>query len=77
MLSKYNREMADLEEALHAKTKALDEHSRRNRDLDADLEEALRAKEEELEVYKTGMDTALIQLRELQLVIAEQEMADW
>jgi hypothetical protein len=38
--------------------------------MDSDLEEALRQKDEELEVYKTGMDTALIQLKELQLVIA-------
>jgi huntingtin-interacting protein 1-related protein len=80
MLAKYNREMADLEEALHvpnlfsftdtiqAKTRALDDNSRRLRDRDGELEELLRQKEEELEIYKTGMDSTLLQLKELQLV---------
>ncbi|WZH48728.1 hypothetical protein QYS62_009910 [Fusarium acuminatum] len=52
MLSKYNREMADLEEAL------------RN---NSDLEQLLRDKEEELEVYKAGMDQTLIELNELKM----------
>src|SRR5271170_5888522 len=80
MLAKYNREMADLEEALHVwirnrilltqktKTRALDDTSRRIRDRDGYLEEQLRQKEEELEIYKTGMDSTLLQLKELQLV---------
>jgi len=68
MLTKYNREMADLEEALHTKTRALDDMSRRVREQNGDLEEQLRQKEEELEIYKTGMDTTLMQLKELQLV---------
>jgi len=84
MLAKYNREMADLEEALHVwirnrilltqktKTRALDDTSRRIRDRDGDLEEQLRQKEEELEIYKTGMDSTLLQLKELQLVTPKQ-----
>jgi huntingtin-interacting protein 1-related protein len=52
-----------------AKTKALDESSRRVRNRDGELEDLLKQKDEELEVYKTGMDTALLQLKELQLVI--------
>ena len=53
---------------VQAKTKALDESSRRLRDHDSELEDALRQKEEELEIYKTGMDSTLLQLKELQLV---------
>jgi len=49
----------------------LEDTSRRIRDRDGDLEEALRQKEEELEIYKTGMDSTLLQLKELQLVILE------
>jgi len=73
MLSKYNREMADLEESLSAKTRALDDAQRRLRDRDHDLEDALRQKEEELEIYKTGMDSTLLQLKELQLVMSDKQ----
>ena len=51
-----------------AKTRALEDTGRRIRDRDGELEEALRQKEEELEIYKTGMDSTLLQLKELQLV---------
>lgn len=54
---------------VQAKTKALDESSRNIRDRHNDLEEALRQKDEELEIYKTGMDSTLLQLKELQLVL--------
>lgn len=49
----------------------MDDTSRRVRDRDSELEDALRQKEEELEIYKTGMDTTLLQLKELQLVPPE------
>jgi len=52
-----------------SKTRALDDVSRKIRDRDGELEEQLRQKEEELEIYKTGMDSTLLQLKELQLVI--------
>ena len=39
------------------------------RSRDTELEEQLRQKEDELEIYKTGMDSTLLQLRELQLVL--------
>ncbi|KAJ5510786.1 Epsin-like N-terminal [Penicillium expansum] len=67
LLSKYNREMADLEESLRIKTRALDEHSSRNNDRQEDLDLALREKDEEIEVYKAGMDQALEELEELRL----------
>ena len=65
VLAKYNREMADLEEALRAKSRALEEAQGRARDGASDLERLLRDKEEELEVYKAGMDQTLLELNEL------------
>ncbi|KAI0162198.1 ANTH domain-containing protein [Xylariaceae sp. FL1272] len=67
MLSKYNREMADLEEALRTKSRALEDAQSKLRDGSSDLEQLLREKEEELEVYKAGMDQTLIELNELKL----------
>ncbi|KAL1981239.1 hypothetical protein VTN96DRAFT_2952 [Rasamsonia emersonii] len=67
MLAKYNREMADLEEALRKKTRALEELSSRNNERDGEHELALREKDEEIEVYKSGMEQALMELEELKL----------
>ncbi|RAH43360.1 putative cytoskeleton assembly control protein Sla2 [Aspergillus aculeatinus CBS 121060] len=67
LLSKYNREMADLEESLRKKTRALEEYSSRNSERDGDHELALREKDEEIEVYKSGMEQALMELEELKL----------
>ncbi|KAJ5930675.1 hypothetical protein N7466_006168 [Penicillium verhagenii] len=67
MLSKYNREMADLEEALRHKTRALDDVSNRKSEWDGDHELSLREKDEEIEVYKSGMEQALMELEELRL----------
>ncbi|KAL1886934.1 sla2 Src-like adaptor 2 [Ceratocystis pirilliformis] len=65
MLAKYNREMADLEEALRNKTRDLEDAQSNVRSGNSDLERLLRDKEEELEVYKAGMDQALVELSEL------------
>lgn len=65
MLSRHNREMADLEEALRNKSRALEDAQAQLRDGSSDLEKLLRDKEEELEVYKAGMDQTLIELNEL------------
>ncbi|KAJ5538007.1 hypothetical protein N7494_007486 [Penicillium frequentans] len=67
MLSKYNREMADLEEALRNKTRALEDVSNRKSEWDGDHELSLREKDEEIEVYKSGMEQALMELEELRL----------
>ncbi|EEH23569.1 hypothetical protein PABG_05780 [Paracoccidioides brasiliensis Pb03] len=67
LLSKYNREMADLEEALRNKTRALDEIRANNGEKDQDYEKALLEKDEEVEVYKSGMEQALMELEELKL----------
>ncbi|KAJ5219861.1 hypothetical protein N7468_009065 [Penicillium chermesinum] len=67
MLSKYNREMADLEEALRNKNRALEEISNRKSEWDGDHELALREKDEEIEVYKSGMEQALMELEELKM----------
>ncbi|KAI1910783.1 sla2 Src-like adaptor 2 [Ophidiomyces ophidiicola] len=67
MLAKYNREMADLEETLRNKSRALEDarNSTGERDHDHDL--ALQEKDEEIEVYKSGMEQALLELEELKL----------
>ncbi|KAF9888444.1 sla2 Src-like adaptor 2 [Aspergillus nanangensis] len=67
LLSKYNREMADLEEALRNKTRALDEVASRNNDRQGDHDISLAEKDEEIEVYKSGMEQALMELEELKL----------
>ncbi|OQO00693.1 hypothetical protein B0A48_13183 [Cryoendolithus antarcticus] len=65
MLSRHNREIADLEEALRTKTRSLDDVQMRLGEGSSDLERQLREKEEELEIYKQGMDTTLLELAEL------------
>lgn len=75
MLAKYNREMADLEEALRTKSRALEEAQAKLRDGSSDLEQLLREKEEELEVYKAGMDQTLIELNELKLNQGDTDQA--
>lgn len=67
MLSKYNREMADLEEALRNKTRALEEIHANQGEADHDRKLALREKDDEIEIYKSGMEQALMELEELKL----------
>lgn len=67
MLSRHNREIADLEEALRNKTRLLDELQMKHREGDSDLERLLRDKEEELEIFRAGMDQTLLELNELKL----------
>jgi len=67
MLSRHNREIADLEEALRNKTRTLDEFQMKYREGDSDLERQLRDKEEELEIFRAGMDQTLLELNELKL----------
>jgi hypothetical protein len=65
MLSRHNREIADLEEALRNKTRALDETQMKLGEGSSDLQQQLREKEEELEIYKSGMDQTLLELNDL------------
>ena len=65
MLSRHNREIADLEEALRNKTRSLDDVQMKLGEGSSDLERQLRDKEEELEIYKQGMDQSLLELNEL------------
>ncbi|KAI4210257.1 MAG: hypothetical protein LQ351_006856 [Letrouitia transgressa] len=67
MLSKYNREMAELEEAVRSKSRALEDVHLQLHEGDSDLKRALREKEEELEICKLGMDETLLQLNELRV----------
>lgn len=50
------------------KTRAFEEIHSKYGERDGDLERALREKEEELEIYKSGMDTTLLELNELKMV---------
>lgn len=68
LLSKYNREMADLEEALRNKSRAIDEDSSKTGERQREHELALQEKDEEIEVYKSGMEQALIELEEAKMV---------
>lgn len=65
MLSRHNREIADLEEALRNKNRALDDSRMKYSEQDSDLERTLREKEEEIEILKAGMDQTLVELNEL------------
>ncbi|KAF2146281.1 uncharacterized protein K452DRAFT_108504 [Aplosporella prunicola CBS 121167] len=67
MLSRHNREIADLEEALRNKTRHLDDMQMKFREGDSDLERQLREKEDELEIFKAGMDQTLLELNELKM----------
>jgi hypothetical protein len=62
LLSRHNRELADLEELLRSKQRQIDEmQSRSSGDLE-DLKRQLKEKEEELEIFKTGMDQVLLEI---------------
>ncbi|KAK9464266.1 ANTH domain-containing protein [Lipomyces arxii] len=67
VLARHNREIEDLENQLSAKQRALDDLSDRVQGFDSESERLLREKEEELEVYKAGMDEALLRLNELSM----------
>ena len=65
MLLRHNREIADLEEALRNKNRALDDARMKYGEQDSDLERTLREKEDEIEILKSGMDQTLVELNEL------------
>jgi len=65
LLSRHNRDIADLEESLRNKTRQLDEIQMKYGEGDSDLSRQLRDSQEELEITRAGMDQALIELEEL------------
>ncbi|RMZ88495.1 hypothetical protein DV736_g4270, partial [Chaetothyriales sp. CBS 134916] len=75
MLSKYNREMADLEESLRSKTRQLEDIRSKHGERNLDHEAALRDKDDEIEIYKSGMEQALEELEELKLGHGETDGA--
>jgi hypothetical protein len=75
MLAKYNREMADLEEALRNKTRTLDDIRSKHGERSEDHEAQLREKDDEIEIYKSGMEQALEELEELKLGHGETDGA--
>ena len=54
------------------KSRTLDDIQSTYGEHDSDLERALREKEEELEISKSAMDQALMDLHELQMVITSR-----
>lgn len=50
------------------KNRALEDISSRNADRQGDHDAVLREKDEEIEVYKSGMEQALMELEELKMV---------
>lgn len=56
------------------KTRALEDISSRNNERSGDHDLALREKDEEIEVYKSGMEQALMELEELKLVSTNVRM---
>ncbi|KAK9469970.1 ANTH domain-containing protein, partial [Dipodascopsis tothii] len=75
ILARHNREMSDLEESVRSKQRALDEMSDRMKGFDGEAERLLKEKEDELEVYKAGMDEALLRLNEMSLNKNEEDAA--
>lgn len=75
MLAKYNREMADLEEALRNKTRTLDDIRSKHSERDGDLDAQMKEKDDEIEIYKSGMEQALEELEELKLSKGDDEGA--
>ncbi|KAK9318648.1 ANTH domain-containing protein [Lipomyces starkeyi] len=67
ILARHNHEIEELEQQLHAKQRALDDISERVKGFDGEAERLLREKEEELEVYKTGLDEALLRLNDMSI----------
>ena len=75
MLAKYNREMSDLEEALRNKTRTLDDIRSKHGERDGNHQTALRERDDEIEVYKSGMEQALMELEELKLSTGDTDGA--
>jgi chromosome segregation ATPase len=65
LLSRHNRDIADLEESLRNKTRQLDDIQMKYGEGDSDLARQLRESQEELEITRAGMDQALMELEEL------------
>lgn len=74
LISKHNRELSELEEALKAKQGVLDNYSTRNFD-DGDLRDQLAAKDEELEILQETVDSMEAALQEMTLNHTEADAA--
>ena len=67
VVNRNNREIANLEELLRTKQRQLDEATQKLNDRMREIDNIVRDKDDELEIYKTGMDEALLRLHELQI----------
>lgn len=74
LISKHNRELAELEEALKAKQSVLDNYSTRNID-DSELQQKLADKEDELEILQETVDSMEAALKEMSLSHKEADDA--
>jgi hypothetical protein len=75
MLAKYNREMAELEDALRTKSRALEDVHAKYREGGSDAARLLREKEDELEVYKQSLDDTLLKLNALEMSTGATDQA--
>ncbi|CCU82957.1 cytoskeleton assembly control protein SLA2 [Blumeria hordei DH14] len=75
MLSKFNRDVADLEEALRNKSRALDDIHKKFNESGSDAERILREKEDEIDVYKQSLDDTLLKLNELEISTGATDQA--
>ncbi|BFZ58646.1 sla2 Src-like adaptor 2 [Savitreella phatthalungensis] len=67
VVNRNNREIANLEELLRTKQRQLDEATQKLQDKMREIDNIVRDKDEELEIYKTGMDEALLRLNDVHL----------
>ncbi|KAF5097234.1 hypothetical protein DV451_003932 [Geotrichum candidum] len=74
LISKHNRELADLEEALKAKQSVLDNYANRSFD-DSDLKLKLAEKDDELEILQETVDSMEAALKEMSLNHNEADQA--
>ncbi|EPY53376.1 huntingtin-interacting protein [Schizosaccharomyces cryophilus OY26] len=75
LLSRYNREVAELEESLRIRDQELDGFRQELNKSEAQYRKLLQEKEEEVEIQKAAVDESLLQLKNLQLDRSDVDQA--
>lgn len=75
MLSKYNRQLTELEDSLRSKQLQIDELLHKLDSKEHDIERVIEEKDQELAILQEGMDTTLQQMNELRLTSGETDSA--
>lgn len=68
VLSKYNRQLTELEDSLRAKQMQIDDLLHKLDSKDGDLARVVEEKEQELMIMQEGMDSTLKELSDLRIV---------